>query len=111
MKNQKKTKIPPTNWETVDDIIAVLKEGRSFCLSGHQNPDGDVIGSELALAGLIKRFSPKKKVFIQNSGPVPKSVSFLPGAGSIQNVTRVDDVFDVVILFECSGSDRMGGIF
>lgn len=94
----------------LDQILTLLKEGQTFCLSGHQNPDADVIGSELALASLIKRLDSKKRIHIQNAGPVPKSVSFLPGAQAIKNVERAEGKYDVLIVFECSGSDRMGGI-
>ncbi len=99
-----------TESSPVDRILDLLKEGQTFCLSGHQNPDGDVIGSELALGSLIKRLGSKKRVDIQNNGPVPKSVGFLPGANQIKNVKHVDGKYDVLIVFECSGADRMGGI-
>lgn len=99
-----------TDMAVVDQILTLLKESQTFCLSGHQNPDGDVIGSELAMASLIKRLGGKKRVDICNNGPVPRSVAFLPGANQIQNVTRVEGKYDVQIVFECSGSDRMGGI-
>ena len=99
-----------TDNAVLDQILALLKEGHSFSLSGHQNPDGDVIGSQLAMASLIKRLGPKKKVDIQNHGAVPRSVSFLPGADKIMNVKRVEGKYDVQIVFECSGADRMGGI-
>src|SRR5687768_9933058 len=102
--------VPATDPAILDQILAVLKEGQTFCLSGHQNPDGDVIGSELAMASLIRRLDPRKQVHIQNAGPVPKAVSFLEGAESVQNVDRVDGFYDVVIVFECSGADRMGSI-
>jgi bifunctional oligoribonuclease and PAP phosphatase NrnA len=101
---------PATDLSIVDDILTTIRESHSFCLSGHQNPDGDVIGSELAMASLIRRMNPKSKVDIMNAGPVPKSVSFLPGADNIRNVTRVEGKYDVVMVFECSGADRMGGI-
>lgn len=103
-------KIPPTDLAVVDEILSTIRESHSFCLSGHQNPDGDVIGSELAMASLIRRLNQKSKVDILNAGPVPKSVSFLPGADQIQNVARVEGKYDVVMVFECSGADRMGGI-
>jgi len=69
--------IPQTDVKIIDEILALLKKGSTFCLSGHQNPDADVIGSELALAGLIERLGPGKQIDIQNSGPPPKSLSFL----------------------------------
>lgn len=102
--------IPPTDVRVVDEILAVLREGSNFCLSGHQNPDGDVIGSQLAMASLIRRLGPKKKIDIENAGLVPKSVNFLPGAGEIRNVTRVEGKYDALIVFECSGIDRTGNI-
>src|ERR1044071_3978904 len=101
---------PPTNLSILDDILRVLREGRTFCLSGHQNPDADVVGSELAMASLIERLGPGKKIDIANFGQPPKSLSFLSGFRSVQNVDRVEGTYDAVIVFECSGQDRMGNI-
>jgi bifunctional oligoribonuclease and PAP phosphatase NrnA len=102
--------IRPTDLAVVDEILRVLREGSTFCLSGHQNPDGDVIGSELAMASFIRRLGKGKRVDIMNFGPVPKSVAFLPGAGDIRNVDRVEGKYDALLVFECSGIDRMGNI-
>jgi phosphoesterase RecJ-like protein len=98
------------NHAIYSEIVAALKEGHSFSLSGHQNPDGDVIGSQLALAGLIRRFGADKIIDIQNNGPVPRFLSYLHGTDGIKNVTKVDGEYDVQIVFECSGAERMGGI-
>ncbi len=102
--------IPPTDPRLLDQILGTLKEGQSFCLSGHQNPDADVIGSELALASLIRRLGKDKRIDIQNSGPVPRSVSHLPGVEVVKNVKKARRSYDTVIVFECSGADRMGNI-
>lgn len=99
-----------TDVAVIDRIVAALKEGRSFCLSGHQNPDADVIGSQLAMASLIERLGPGKRIDIANAGSPPKNLSFLTGFNSVKNVDRIDGVFDVVIVFECSGADRMGNV-
>lgn len=102
--------LPATDSSLLDRLCAILKESQSFCLSGHENPDADVIGSELAMASLIRRLGSGKRVDIINHGPVPKSVSFLPGAQAVQNLQKVEGVYDAVIVFECSGEERMGGI-
>lgn len=102
--------IPPTDKNVLDQLIATLKEGETFCLSGHQNPDGDVVGSQLAMASFIRRLGSKKRVDICNSGAIPKSMHFLPGSNQIQNVKQVEGKYDVLVVFECSGSDRMGSI-
>src|SRR5690349_1233476 len=99
--------VPPTDWAVVDRLLALLKESGSFSLSGHQNPDGDVIGSELAMASFLRRLDPRKTIDIQNFGPVPKNVSFLPGAERVKNIERAEGKYDVQMVFECSGAERM----
>jgi phosphoesterase RecJ-like protein len=99
-----------TDFSTVDKILEVLKSGRSFCLSGHQNPDADVIGSALALESLIKRLGSGKKVDILAFGHPPKLLSYLPGFDRIKSVVKADGHYDVCIVLECSGADRMGNI-
>ncbi|MFN0117731.1 MAG: DHH family phosphoesterase [Elusimicrobiota bacterium] len=102
--------IPPTDKKILDQIVAVLKNGKTFCLSGHQNPDGDVIGSELAMYSLLKRLGADKQIDICNSGPLPRSLAFLSNSDLVKNVETVFQKYDVLIVFECSGADRMGNI-
>src|SRR4051812_12804101 len=104
------TIVPPTDFRVVDEILSALKEHSTFSLSGHQNPDADVVGSQLAMASLIERLGPGKQVDIQNSGAAPASLAFLNGFQAVKNVDRVEKNYDVVIVFECSGADRMGNI-
>jgi len=94
----------------LDQILTALKEGQTFCFSGHRNPDADVIGSQLALASLIKRIDKNKKVTIQNSGRPAGTLSFLKDFSSVKNVDKAEGSYDVLIVFECSGADRMGNI-
>lgn len=100
----------PATTKILDQILSTLKSAQSFCLSGHQNPDGDVVGSELALASLINRLGPGKEIHIKNAGAAPRGLSFLPGVAAVKNVDRIDGKYDAVIVFECSGADRMGNI-
>jgi len=89
-------------------ILRTVRENRTFFLAGHEKPDGDTIGSELALASLLRRW--KKQADIYNSEPVPKNLRFLPGAEAIRSARRVDKAYDVAIILECSGPERMGNI-
>ena len=38
----------------IDRIIEALREHKTFCIVGHVRPDGDCIGSQLALALALK---------------------------------------------------------
>ncbi len=102
--------IPPTDGPAIDKIVAALKSAKTVCLSGHENPDADVIGSQIAMASLIRRLSPKASIDIINSGPAPAYLSYLPRMDSIQSASKIVKTYDVLVVMECSGADRMGNI-
>ncbi len=95
----------------ISQILKILKTGQTFCLIGHQNPDADVIGGQIALSSFIKRMGPGKKISLFNCGQIPRYLSFLQGFEEIQSVEKVDGLYDVLISLECSSGDRMGRIF
>jgi phosphoesterase RecJ-like protein len=100
--------IPRSSQKAIGQILAAVKKHRTFFLTGHERPDGDTVGSELAFAGFLRRRG--KKVTVANTGPVPALFDFLPGVRNIQTAARVPGRFDCAVVFECSGPDRMGNI-
>ncbi len=90
------------------EIIVALKAGKTFFLSGHKKPDGDTVASELAMQSLLHRLH--KKCDIYNAESVPLNLSFMPGVKTIKTSKNVIKNYDVAIIFECSGPDRMGNI-
>jgi phosphoesterase RecJ-like protein len=94
--------------KVLDEILRAVRRGKTFFLAGHEKPDGDTIGSELAFASLLRRLG--KRVDIYNAEPVPDSLRFLPGADRAKASRRVEKDYDVAVVFECSGPDRMGNI-
>ncbi|KPK71315.1 hypothetical protein AMJ71_08100 [candidate division TA06 bacterium SM1_40] len=65
-------------WERV---IQAISDHHRFVITTHLNPDGDAIGSELALAEFLADLS--KEVRIINVHPAPHSYQFLPGSDRI----------------------------
>ena len=57
------------------EIINKINESNNFVLTTHVNPDGDAIGSELALARYLT--SIKKNVKILNCSPTPEYLKFM----------------------------------
>ena len=85
----------------------IIMTGRSFFLAGHLNPDGDTLGSMLAISSVLKRLG--KRVYLYSSDPVPENLSFLPHARSIRSGRLPPKKrFDAAILLECS-TPRRGG--
>ncbi|PIY83649.1 MAG: bifunctional oligoribonuclease/PAP phosphatase NrnA [Candidatus Omnitrophica bacterium CG_4_10_14_0_8_um_filter_44_12] len=81
------------------------KQNKVFLVSAHINLEGDALGSELALASLLKRLG--KKVIVLNQDEPPVEYGFLPGLGSIRHNVILYD-YDVGALVDCSDISRIG---
>ncbi len=66
-------------WE---DVSKFIRKHKSFVLTTHINPEGDAVGSELALAAFLRDLG--KRVTIVNSSPTPANCSFLQGVREIR---------------------------
>jgi phosphoesterase RecJ-like protein len=89
---------------SVAQVAAAIRERRSFLLTSHARPDGDAIGSPLALAFALDELG--KTVRLVSRDPVPAAYRPFPGTGRIEIVDRVDAVGDAVIVLECSDLSR-----
>ncbi len=76
-----KTKIKPP-----PGLAPALREVDRVVILSHERPDGDSIGSQLALASALK--TSRRRVAIVNPDPVPERFRFLPGADRILTPDR-----------------------
>lgn len=94
--------------KVIHRILKVVKNNHYFFITAHLRPDGDTIGSEIALAKWLKKLG--KKVTVANVDPVPKIYHFLPGVNLIQKRKKIFNSFEVAFILECSEPERIGGI-
>lgn len=87
-------------------VAAVIRERQSFILTSHARPDGDAVGSQVALALALDRLG--KRVRMIDRDPVPFPYRVFPAVDRIELADRVDGPADAVILVECSDLDRPG---
>jgi bifunctional oligoribonuclease and PAP phosphatase NrnA len=85
-------------------VAAALRERQSFILTSHARPDGDAIGSQLALAFALDALG--KSVRLINRDPVPGPYRAFPGANRIELSDRATVPADAVVLLECSELSR-----
>src|SRR5262245_38320546 len=83
----------------------ILRRQR-FLLTSHARPDGDSIGSQLAMAFALDTLG--KDVRIVNADPAPDHYQDFPGMERIEIATTVDATVDAVIVMECSDLSRAG---
>jgi phosphoesterase RecJ-like protein len=97
---------------TDDPAVAVarLRESRRALITAHSSPDGDALGSELALAELASRLGVRPVVY--NRDPAPEGLRQLPGGDEIVVADALPEGFredfDLVVTMECPGLDRPG---
>ncbi len=85
---------------------ARLCDARSFVLACHQRPDGDTLGSALALAHVL-RMQGKDVVVVSEDG-VPENYAFVPESESVVKSTQRRD-FEMGLLVDSEGAKRVGG--
>jgi phosphoesterase RecJ-like protein len=85
----------------------VLRRSR-FLLTSHARPDGDSIGSQVAMAAALRALG--KTVRMVNRDAPPPAYLALPGVASIEVADRVaeSESFDAAIIMECSDLARPG---
>ncbi len=92
--------------EYVVPVIERLKrETGEILIFTHENPDGDGIGSMLALCSFLRKKG--KKVVCAMKDPLPHIYDFLPNAKEIKKLP-LDKEFDLAILVDAAGAYRAG---
>ena len=91
--------------ETIQQITEVIRSNSSFLLTAHEGPDGDAVGSSLALASFLRKLG--KDVTVHYQDPVPDLYAFLPGVDSV--TTHIpDQYFDVSFVLDIGERKRAG---
>jgi bifunctional oligoribonuclease and PAP phosphatase NrnA len=90
----------------VRQIRDAILERSSFLLTSHARPDGDSIGSQLAMAYALEALG--KRVRIVNSDPGPEHYFEFPGVDRIQIASHTTVTEEALIVMECSDLSRTG---
>ncbi len=91
--------------ETIQQITEVIRSNSSFLLTAHEGPDGDALGSSLALASFLRKLG--KDVTVHCQDPVPDLYAFLPGVDSVTPHIP-DQHFDVSFVLDIGERKRAG---
>ena len=88
-----------------DKIIKFIEDGQRFTVLTHISPDGDTLGSALAMYLLLTKMG--KGVQIVCSNPVPKIYSFLPNADKVIFPESAER-YEWAITIDCADKPRCG---
>ena len=88
-------------------LDAIIEDKNLIGIAGHVRPDGDCVGSTLAVYNYIKDNYPEKDVRIYLE-PIPNIFKFLKRADEIRSDYKDDVIFDLFIAEDCGDLGRLG---
>lgn len=94
---------------TFDEIGQVLRDHQRFAILSHVRPDGDALGSQLALALSLQQLG--KDVRVWNEDGMLEKYSFLPRAELLTKPPSTAEDVDVAIALDTAIQNRLGTAF
>jgi phosphoesterase RecJ-like protein len=89
-------------------LLDFIRNNAKFLVVGHREPDGDCIGSQLALASALRRLG--KTALCFSAGPF-KRTEIMPYQSQIKDSISAEDRVDAaLIVVDCSSIERTGDI-
>jgi phosphoesterase RecJ-like protein len=90
----------------LQQIVDAVRARRRFVISSHARPDGDSIGSQLAMAYALREMG--REVAVVNADPAPPPLMAFPGVPDIRIAPGAEGEFDAAIIMECGDLQRTG---
>ncbi len=94
------------NNNSIFEVRETLEQYDSVLLCGHTNPDGDAIGSVLALASSLSLAGKKVQVYLETYG---KRYDTIPNKHFIVKRDEIKD-FDLFVSLDCGDTERFSSI-
>jgi bifunctional oligoribonuclease and PAP phosphatase NrnA len=88
------------------DLRLLLDKYKNINIFTHLRPDGDAIGSSLALGNALRHESKNIRLFC--SDEIPSKYSFLPGVEVFQRYFEREEEEGLAIVLDCSDLKRLG---
>lgn len=90
----------------IEAILQLIRQHQTFLVASHESPDGDAIGSTLALANMLREMG--KEVVAYNRDRAPLEYAFLPGCTTIVSESDGARRFDVGFVLDAGELRRAG---
>ena len=90
---------------TLDNIIEEIENAKSIVILTHEIPDGDAVGSSLALYGGLKQLGKDVDIIIPEYS---KIFEFLPNSQEIKKEGKSEN-YDLAIALDCGDIKRLNG--
>ncbi len=90
----------------IEKVFRLIKKCSSAVVLGHENPDGDAIGSSLGLALMLEEKGYHVTISFPEPLRIPKRYLFLPGVVKCQALKEINDG-ELIFVMDCANPDRI----
>ena len=88
-------------------VVAALREHDRFLVVTHENPDGDALGSLLAMTIVLRQLGKDVAMYLAGAGALPREYAFMPLDGLLRELPE-DMEERTLVAVDCAKADRMG---
>jgi phosphoesterase RecJ-like protein len=88
-------------------IADALREHDRFLVVTHENPDGDALGSLLALTTALRGLGKDVEMYLPAGAPLPREYGFMP-LGDLSREAPADAAQRVLVAVDCASEQRIG---
>src|ERR1700759_4376019 len=91
----------------LEATAAALRDNDRFLVVTHENPDGDALGSLLAMTLSLRALGKDARMLLMGDAPLPREYHFLPLEGLLREPP--DDTESLVLVaVDCAKAERIG---
>lgn len=91
------------------ELVRLIRKSKKILIATHVNPDGDGIGTVLALTHALRSLGKRVTAYMRD--PVPKNYRFLPGQNKIVTALPAKEKFDLSFIVDLGDVERVGEEF
>ena len=95
------------NPDDMQAVVAALREHERFVVAAHENPDGDALGSLLAMHLALEQLGKESVMFVPGEAPLPGEYTFLALDG-VHREPPPDHAERVLVAVDCAKEERLG---
>ena len=90
-----------------DEVLAELRSGEKFLLVTHENPDGDALGSLVAMNEILRGLGKDTVMFMSDEDfPLPSEYRDMP-LDDVLHLPPADAEERTIVFLDCGNIDRM----
>src|SRR6266516_7754953 len=91
----------------VGEVAEALRSHDRFLVVTHENPDGDALGSLLAMKLALDSLGKDNEMYLYGDAPLPREYAFMQLDG-LRRDLPADVAERVLVALDCANEERMG---